>query len=117
ALETATQVEDKLERQDATKAVEAEALEALAGDPASPEHSERLAAAQLAFDKFEKDVIRRRIAVDKKRPDGRKADEIRSIWREVGGAPRTHGSAIFTRGQTQPVSVVADCTTPADLPC
>src|SRR3954453_4009857 len=50
ALDTATQVEDKLERQDATKAVEKEALEALAGEPDDPEYSERLAAAQLAFD-------------------------------------------------------------------
>src|SRR3954465_11667583 len=43
ALTTATQVEDKLERQDATKAVETEALEAFAGDPSDPEYSERLA--------------------------------------------------------------------------
>src|SRR5256714_1674428 len=78
-LDDATQVEDKLDRQDATKAVESEALEALAGDPGEPEYSERLASAQLAFDKLEKEVIRRRIAVDKKRPDGRGADEIRPI--------------------------------------
>src|SRR2546421_8398416 len=115
ALDTATQVEDKLERQDATKAVETEAIEALAGDPGSPEYSERLAAAQLAFDKLEKDVIRRRIAVDKKRPDGRKADEIRPISIEVGVAPRTHGSAIFTRGQTQAFSVVALGTTREEM--
>src|SRR5947208_16536737 len=115
ALDTATQVEDKLERQDATKAVETEALEALAGEPDSPEHSERLAAAQLAFDKLEKDTIRRRIAVDKKRPDGRSAEEIRPIWIEVGVAPRTHGSALFTRGQTQAVSVVALGTTREEM--
>jgi polyribonucleotide nucleotidyltransferase len=115
ALDTATQVEDKLERQEATKAVETEALEALAGDPASPEYSERLAAAQLAFDKLEKDVIRRRIAVDKKRPDGRGADEIRSISIEAGVAPRTHGSALFTRGQTQAFSVVALGTTREEM--
>src|SRR5947208_6352512 len=115
ALDTATQVEDKLERQDATKAVETEALEALAGEPDSPEHSERLAAAQLAFDKLEKDTIRRRIAVDKKRPDGRSAEEIRPIWIEVGVAPRTHGSAVFTRGQTQAFSVVALGTTREEM--
>jgi polyribonucleotide nucleotidyltransferase len=115
ALDKATQVEDKLERQDATKAVEQEALESFAGDPADPEYSARLAAAQLAFDKLEKDVIRRRIAVEKKRPDGRKADEIRSIWIEVGVAPRTHGSAIFTRGQTQAFSVVALGTTREEM--
>jgi polyribonucleotide nucleotidyltransferase len=113
ALDEATQVVDKLERQDATKRVEEEALEALSGDPeADPEaYKERRAAVQLAFDKLEKDIIRKRIAVDKKRPDGRAAEEIRDIWIEVGVAPRTHGSAIFTRGQTQAFSVAALGTT------
>src|SRR6202011_6117577 len=62
---------------------------------------------QLPFDKLEKSIIRERIAVHKKRPDGRSADEIRDISIEVGVAPRTHGSALFTRGQTQALSVVA----------
>ncbi|NLT06924.1 MAG: polyribonucleotide nucleotidyltransferase, partial [Solirubrobacterales bacterium] len=110
-LSDATQVVDKLERQDATKAVETEALEALAGEPSDPEYSERLAAAQMAFDKLEKETVRRRIAVDKKRPDGRSADEIRPIDIEVGVAPRTHGSAVFTRGQTQAFSVASLGTT------
>src|SRR2546421_5360416 len=114
-LDQATQVVDKLERQEATKAVEAEALEALAGDPADPEYRERRAAAQLAFDKLEKDAIRRRIAVEKRRPDGRAADEIRPISIEVGVAPRTHGSALFTRGQTQAFSVVALGTTREEM--
>ena len=112
ALDQATQVTDKLERQEATKRVEEEILEALSGDPNEPEaYSKRRAAVQLAFDKLEKDVIRKRIAVDKKRPDGRAAEEIRDIWIEVGMAPRTHGSAIFTRGQTQAFSVAALGTT------
>jgi polyribonucleotide nucleotidyltransferase len=114
-LEEATQVVDKLERQDATKAVETEAVEALAGDPEAADHGEKRAAAQLAFDKLEKELIRRRIAVDKKRPDGRAADEIRDIWIEVGVAPRTHGSAIFTRGQTQAFSVAALGTTREEM--
>ena len=64
-LSEATQVIDKLQRQDATKAVETEALEELAGEPSDPEYSARLAAAQMAFDKLEKETIRKRIAVDK----------------------------------------------------
>jgi polyribonucleotide nucleotidyltransferase len=115
ALDEATQVEDKLERQDATAKVEEEILAAFAGEPDSLEYAERKAAAQMAFDKLEKDIIRRRIAVDKKRPDGRSADEIRPIWIEVGVAPRTHGSAIFTRGQTQALSVVALGTTREEM--
>jgi polyribonucleotide nucleotidyltransferase len=112
ALDAATQVVDKLERQDATKRVEEEALEALSGDPDEPDtYRERRSQVQLAFDKLEKDIIRRRIAVDKMRPDGRAAEEIREIWIEVPGAPRLHGSAIFTRGQTQAFSVAALGTT------
>jgi polyribonucleotide nucleotidyltransferase len=113
ALDAATQVVDKLERQEATRRVEEEALEALSGDPDEDleGYRERRAAVQLAFDKLEKELIRRRIAVDKKRPDGRAAGELREIWIDVGTAPRAHGSAIFTRGQTQAFSVAALGTT------
>jgi polyribonucleotide nucleotidyltransferase len=48
-----------------------------------------------------KELIRRKIAVEKRRPDGRATDEIRPVECEVGVSPRTHGSALFTRGQTQ----------------
>jgi polyribonucleotide nucleotidyltransferase len=48
-----------------------------------------------------KDLVRKKIAVEKRRPDGRGAEEIRPIECEVGVSPRTHGSALFTRGQTQ----------------
>src|ERR1700684_4001010 len=114
ALNDATQVEDKLDRQDATKAVEQAIIEQYG--PAAPEGAseeqliaakKQRAAAQLAFDKLEKSIIRERIAVDKKRPDGRSENEIRDISIEVGVTPRTHGSALFTRGQTQALSVVA----------
>src|SRR5207302_3838093 len=106
-LDAATQVEDKLERQDATKAVEEAVLEQYAGDPEAEDYAEKRQAAQLAFDKLEKTIIRERIAVHKKRPDGRSQDEIRPISIEVGIAPRAHGLALFTRGQTQVFSVVA----------
>jgi polyribonucleotide nucleotidyltransferase len=114
ALDAATQVEDKLERQDATAAVEAAILEQHAPQPpegASEEQllsaKQRRAAVQLAFDKLEKSIIRERIAVHKTRPDGRAENEIRDITIEVGVTPRTHGSALFTRGQTQALSVAA----------
>ena len=107
-LDAATQVEDKLARQDATKAVEEAVLAkyALLDDEAADAvDPQRRAEVQRAFDKLEKDIIRRRIAVDKRRPDGRRADEIREVTAEVGIAPRTHGSALFTRGQTQAYTV------------
>jgi polyribonucleotide nucleotidyltransferase len=115
ALDAATQVEDKLERQDATKQVEEQVLAQYAGEPDSETYAEYRAKAQLAFDKLEKTIIRERIAVQKRRPDGRQPDEIRPISIEVGVAPRTHGSALFTRGQTQALSVVALGTTREEM--
>ncbi|HEY5144131.1 MAG TPA: polyribonucleotide nucleotidyltransferase [Solirubrobacteraceae bacterium] len=105
ALDAATQVEDKLARQDATKEVEQAIVEHYAGDPEAADYPTKRADAQAAFAKLEKATIRNRIAVQKKRPDGRSADQIRDISIEVGVAPRTHGSALFTRGQTQAISV------------
>jgi polyribonucleotide nucleotidyltransferase len=120
ALDRATQIEDKLERQEATKQVEIDVHAAFSGErpPEAPDVAddpERRQAVQLAFDKLEKDTVRRRIAVEKKRPDGRNADEIRPIWIEIGAAPRAHGSAIFTRGQTQAFSVATLGTTREEL--
>jgi len=48
-----------------------------------------------------KDLVRKKIAIEKRRPDGRGTEEIRPIDCEVTVSPRTHGSALFTRGQTQ----------------
>jgi polyribonucleotide nucleotidyltransferase len=54
-----------------------------------------------ACDAVYKDLVRKKIAVDKRRPDGRGTEEIRPISVEVGFTPRTHGSGLFTRGETQ----------------
>ncbi|MFL5920018.1 MAG: polyribonucleotide nucleotidyltransferase, partial [Gaiellaceae bacterium] len=53
-----------------------------------------------------KELVRRKIAVDKRRADGRDPEEIRPVSCEVGVSPRTHGSALFTRGQTQIMSLL-----------
>ena len=115
-LDEATQIQAKLERQDAIDAVEDEVLEQYA-PPTEDEQPdrERLAEVKAAFAKLEKDMIRKRIAVDKKRPDGRAQDEIRPIETEVDVAPRVHGSALFTRGETQILSSVALGTTRMDM--
>lgn len=57
------------------------------------------------LDKMVKDEVRRQITEDKVRPDGRKLDEIRPLSSETGLLQRTHGSALFTRGQTQALSI------------
>src|SRR5271169_2485144 len=53
------------------------------------------------FDLLREQIFREQVISDKRRPDGRKFDQIRDIWIEVGVLPRTHGSSIFTRGETQ----------------
>jgi polyribonucleotide nucleotidyltransferase len=115
ALDAATQIEDKLERQNACKAVEEQVLTQYAGEPSADTYAAYRGNAQRAFDKLEKTLIRERIAVQKKRPDGRTADQIRPLSIEVGVTPRTHGSALFTRGQTQALSVVALGTTREEM--
>jgi polyribonucleotide nucleotidyltransferase len=115
ALDAATQIEDKLARQDACRAVEEQVIVQYSGDPLADTYAEYRGNAQRAFDKLEKTLIRERIAVHKKRPDGRGAEEIRQISIEVGVTPRTHGSALFTRGQTQALSVVALGTTREEM--
>lgn len=57
------------------------------------------------IDHLTKEIVRHMISVDKIRPDGRALDEIRPITCEVGLLPRVHGSALFTRGQTQALTV------------
>ena len=59
-----------------------------------------------AFESETKKAVRFAILNEGVRPDGRRTDEIRPIWTQVGVLPRTHGSAIFTRGQTQALSIV-----------
>src|SRR2546423_8215584 len=80
ALEAASQVEDKLERQDACRSVEEQVLEQYSGDPDSDGYAERRAAAPMGFDKLGKALIRGRNAGRKKRPDGGGPD---------GGRPRS----------------------------
>ncbi|MFN0175713.1 MAG: polyribonucleotide nucleotidyltransferase [Saprospiraceae bacterium] len=58
-------------------------------------------AAERYFDKLKKHVIRDMVLTDSRRLDGRKFDEVRSIWCEVDYLPSAHGSALFTRGETQ----------------
>src|SRR3954466_9356004 len=114
-LDKATSVEDKLERQDATKAVEEAVLEQYSGDAEADTYAEFRQRAQMAFDALEKRTIRERIAKKKKRPDGRSEREIRPISIDIKPLPRTHGSALFTRGQTQALSGVALGTTREEM--
>jgi polyribonucleotide nucleotidyltransferase len=103
ALDAATQVPDKMARQDATSVAKKAAITALVAEDAD---AERVTQVKRALAKVERDLVRQRIAVQKRRPDGRATDEIRPISCEVGVIPRTHGSALFTRGETQALSLL-----------
>ncbi len=65
-----------------------------------------LPAAKAVLEEMSKKVLREKIINDKSRIDGRPYDEVRAITCEVGLLPRTHGSALFTRGETQSLAVV-----------
>ena len=115
-IDEATSIKEKLARQDAADAVKVEVVEELVDADADGEVAEvRTAEVKAAYSAVEKDIIRKRIAVEKKRPDGRAQDEIRPIECEVDIAPRVHGSGLFTRGETQILSNVALGTTRMDM--
>ena len=64
-----------------------------------------------AFSKFQKNMVRKKLLSSKNRIDGRKIDEVRKIDCEVGLLPRSHGSALFTRGETQAIVTLTLGTT------
>ena len=98
ALDQATQVEDKLAAPRRHQGGEEAVLEHYSGDPEADTYAEYRQRAQLAFDKLEKTIIRERIAVHKKRPDGRGTEEIRPISIEVGDlAPHARLGAVHPR--------------------
>ncbi len=66
-----------------------------------------------AYDEAEKVIVRERILSDRVRPDGRNPDQVREVWCEVNTSPRAHGSGLFTRGETQ-VLTLATLGTPRE---
>ena len=101
AITDAYQVADKLLRQDTVKAARKAAKAALA------EGAEDWSSADVsdAFGKLEKKIVRGRIISGEKRIDGRNTSDVRQITVRTGVLPRTHGSALFTRGETQALAV------------
>src|SRR6201996_4604180 len=116
ALVDAIATEGKLERYEAIDEVKAAVVAKYAPEGGDDDAvAARKAEVGAAFDAIEKETIRKAIAIDKKRPDGRAQDEIRPIETEVDISPRVHGSALFTRGETQILSNVALGTTRMDM--
>jgi len=103
AITDAYQIADKLQRQDAVKAARNAAVEALAA--AEGEEGWSGADVAEAFGKLEKKIVRGRIISGEKRIDGRTTSDVRPITVRTGVLPRTHGSALFTRGETQALAI------------
>ena len=116
-LVQAIRIEDKLERYAAIDAINEETLAHFdekvfikeVGDIKVIDTEEKalyLKHVQYTLDEILHNEVRRLISVDKIRPDGRKTDEIRPLSSRVDVLPRVHGSALFTRGQTQSLGTV-----------
>ncbi len=99
-LDEAVRNPDKLDRDAHIAAIASDMMEKFL--PEYPEMEKEIA---MAFHDLEKSVVRRMITREKIRPDGRGLEEVRPVSCEVGLLPRPHGSALFTRGQTQVLSV------------
>ena len=99
-IKNAYSIVDKMDRQSALSEVKDKLLEQYSEDE-NTSSTEALS----YFKKVEKDIVRSQILTDKKRIDGRNLDEVRNISSEVSWLPRTHGSALFTRGETQAIVV------------
>lgn len=99
-LDAAVRCADKQQRDEQENAVRAETYEHF--EEIYPENMNDV---RLAFEKLVKEVVRHMITVEKIRPDGRQLDEVRPITCRVGVLPRTHGSGLFTRGQTQVLNI------------
>ena len=94
-MEEAVFTDDKQTREENIRAVTEKLEEAFA------ENEEWLAVLPEAVYQYQKKTVRKMILKDHKRPDGREIDQIRPLAAEVDLIPRVHGSAMFTRGQTQ----------------
>jgi polyribonucleotide nucleotidyltransferase len=101
-IHRAVQVPEKLAREDAIN----EVISSIVAKYEEQEADEdTLKQVKEILHKLVKEEVRRLITVEKIRPDGRKVDEIRPLSSEVGLLPRTHGSGLFTRGQTQALTI------------
>ncbi|MGM0901988.1 MAG: polyribonucleotide nucleotidyltransferase [Bacillota bacterium] len=98
----AIQVQEKHAREAAIKEVKNSVIAKYEEDEAD---EAKLKQVKQILDKIVKGEVRRLITEEKVRPDGRGVDEIRPLSSEVGILPRTHGSGLFTRGQTQALSI------------
>ncbi len=107
-LSAAVKISSKVERREQIQAAFQETIQSLA-----PRFTGLEANVVKAFDKLKKELVRELIVREKRRIDGRGYTDIRPISGEVGFLPRTHGSALFTRGETQ-VAVVSTLGTTYD---
>ena len=102
-IEEALTIAGKHERQERLAAIESEVMEKLAANYGEEKFAENEADLSDALDSLEKRLMRQKVLKTGTRIDGRKPDEIREITIQPGILPRAHGSALFTRGETQAI--------------
>ena len=104
-LREAVRNRDKVVRLESTSGLEADAIAALTEVDDTGESRYTATQVSDAYQTLLKEEVRNGILDEGVRPDGRTTEEIRPIWAQAGYLPRAHGSAIFTRGQTQVLTV------------
>ena len=105
-MKSAIAIKDKQKRDEAISVVKERVLAVFEERVTDEDELDIVKEAKLSLDKIVKDEVRREITEDKVRPDGRALTEIRPLASRIDVLPRTHGSALFTRGQTQSLGVV-----------
>ncbi|XMB87333.1 polyribonucleotide nucleotidyltransferase [Mycoplasmatota bacterium WC44] len=98
----AVKIQEKHARNDAIELIKTEVKETFIAKEADEDTMKMV---KMTLDKIVKTEVRKLITIDKIRPDGRKTNEVRPLDSQIDILPRTHGSALFTRGQTQCLSI------------
>jgi len=111
-LKNALYQREKLKRQNELEKLKEEVLEKISQElESSPSQElknkeEKISSVKRIFEEEKRRILRENILEKEERPDGRKLDEVRKIEAEVGILPRTHGSGVFTRGETKALSIL-----------
>ncbi|MCP5489963.1 MAG: polyribonucleotide nucleotidyltransferase [Chlamydiales bacterium] len=104
-LQDAIRISEKQVREDSLSAIKETVVEKLLPEGAVDKHKYAPHEVQMAIKKVTSDHMRQMILKENKRCDGRGSEDVRQIWIDMDYLPRTHGSAVFTRGETQTIAV------------
>lgn len=104
-LQDSIRISDKQAREESLSAIKETVVEKLLPEGAEDEHKYAPHEVQMAMKKVTAHHMRQMVLKEQKRCDGRRPEDVRQIWVDMDYLPRTHGSAVFTRGETQAIAV------------